>query len=223
VGEHAAGQLSVGVPPSWERVFTLPFAQKLSTTHPHVGLRLHEGVSNVLRDYMHAGLLDFCIVPFGEAQTQGYRQTRLVREQLLLVRKKDAGLRLDEPVALSSLDGLKLVLPSRPNALRVQVEHALERKGMTYAGGIETDTLALCLELTRLGLGVTVMPACTLYEYPHAEQFSWAPIRGQYLTWALYENLARTHSQAVREGRKMILSIVSEATDKKNWFSAQRV
>src|SRR5450631_3627565 len=98
VGEKAVGQLAVGIPPSWQHVFTSPFVEKMATQYPGVGLRVHEGVSNMLRDYMFAGLLDLCIVPFDTAAAAGYRQTALVREPLILVGKASDGLKPDEPV-----------------------------------------------------------------------------------------------------------------------------
>jgi len=46
---------------------------------------------------------------------------------------------------------------------------------------------------------------------------SWTDIKGQHVTWALWENEARTHSQAVREGRKVVLSTLSRVLDQNAW------
>ena len=62
VGEKATGQLAIGIPPSWHGVFTSEFAARMVKELPGITLRVYEGVSNVLRDYMLAGLLDLCIV-----------------------------------------------------------------------------------------------------------------------------------------------------------------
>ena len=223
VGEKAAGQLAIGIPPSWHQVFTSVFVSNMVRQYPSVSLRVYEGVSNVLRDYMLAGLLDLCIVPFDASPAAGYRQTALVREPLVLVGRAEDGLQPDEPAPVSRLDGLRLVLPGRPNMLRAQVEHTLSRKGMQFRLGVETDTLSLCMELARQGVGHTVVPACTLYQHVFGDTISWSPVKGMYLTWALCENQARTHSQAVREGRRLVLHTVSEALASRQWFGAERL
>lgn len=221
VAENAAGQVAIGIPPSWQHVFTSKLVDCMVSRFPGVALRVHEGVSNVLRDYMFAGLLDLCIVPCATTPPVGYRQTALVREPLVLVGHGNAGLSPDEPAQVSRLDGLKLVLPGRANFLRALVEHTLVRKGMAFRMAVETDTLSLCLELARRGVGYTVVPACGLYAHGLEDAISWTPIRGLYVTWALFENQARMHSQAVREGRRLVFGTVGVALASGNWFGAE--
>ena len=223
VGEKAAGQLAIGIPPSWHQVFSATFVGRMVTQYPSVSLRVYEGVSNVLRDHMFAGLLDLCIVPFDASPASGYRQTALVREPLMLVGRGEDGLIADEPISVSRLDGLQLVLPGRPNLLRAQVEHTMARKGMNFRMAVETDTLTLCLEMARQGVGYTVVPACAIYRHGHGDEISWAPLRGMYLTWALYENQARTHSEAVREGRRLVISTVADSIASGIWQGVERV
>lgn len=223
VGEKAAGQLAIGIPPSWQHVFTSPFVQTLVGEYPDVKLRVYEGVSNVLRDYMLFGLLDLCIIPFDSSTAAGFRQTAMVREPLVIVGAANDGFKVDEPVPISRLNGAKLVLPGRPNIIRTQIEHTLTRKGMVFNVAVETDTLALCLDLARQGLGLTVVPACALFARDYGNSVSWAPIPGLAVTWALWENQARTHSQAVREGRAVVLSTLSSTLASQNWFGAEKV
>lgn len=222
VGEKASGQLAIGTPPAWQQVVTSPFVEKLSGRHPAIALRVYEGVSNVLREYMSARLLDLAVVPYDSSPTANYRKTPLVREPMVLVGRSEEALRPDKPVALSRLDGSRLVLPGRPNVARIQVEHALERKGMQFRLAVETDTLSLCLNLARRGVGFAVVPASSLYEHGLDHAISWAPIKGLFVTWALCENMDRTHSQAVREGRGLLMQAVSSALDLKIWSRAER-
>ncbi|MDB5911685.1 MAG: transcriptional regulator, LysR family, partial [Ramlibacter sp.] len=98
VGEMAAGQVAIGIPTSWQSVFTSPLVERMTQRFPGVTLRVHEAVSNLLRDYMFAGLLDLCVVPFATTPAAGYRQTALVREPLVLVGSKTAGLDPGDPV-----------------------------------------------------------------------------------------------------------------------------
>lgn len=221
VGEMAAGQVAIGIPTSWQHVFTSPLVERMSERFPNVTLRVHEGVSHVLRDYMFAGLLDLCIVPFSTTPAAGYRQTPLVREPLVLVGNRNAGLRPEEAAPITRLDGVKLVLPGRPNVLRAHVENTLARKGMTFRIAVETDTLTLCMELARRGVGHTVVPACAVHVRAFVDSLSWAPLRGMFITWALCENEARSHSPAVREGRRLAFDVVGEALKSGEWFGSE--
>ena len=221
VGEMAAGQVAMGIPPSWQSVFTVPLVARMVAQFPGVALRVHEGVSHVLRDAMFAGLLDLCIVPFATTPAAGYRQTALVREPLVLVGNTAAGLRPDEPTPVSRLDGVGLVMPGRPNVLRTLVEHTLARKGMAFKLAVETDTLTLCLDLARRGVGHTVVPACALHAHRLGQGISWSPVRGLAVTWALCENQARTHSQAVREARRLVFETVADALAAPDWLGAE--
>lgn len=220
VGEKAAGQLAIGIPPSWQHVFTSRFATQMLEQHPSVTMRVYEGVSHVLRDHLFAGLLDLCILPFETAQAPGFRQTALVREPMVLVGE---GLDPGNPAPVSALDGLRLVLPPRPNVLRGNIEHALTRKGLSFKVVMETDTLALCLEMARNGVGYTAVPACSLHHIASDRHITWTPVRGMMLTWALYENQARAHSQAVREGRRLVVSTVAERIAQGDWFGAEHM
>jgi len=221
VGERATGQLSIGIPTSWHTVFTLPFVQRLAANSGGLRLRVYEGVSNVLREYMFAGLLDLCIAPLAATPTMGYRQTRLLREPLALVEQGHTGLDPQHPVPVSRLAGVNLVLPARPNVLRQQVELALAREGLPFRVDVETDTLALCLDLASQGIGATVVPACALVQHHYGGGICWAPVRGLSMTWALYENQARAHSQAVREGRNQTLATVAAGLKSGRWFGAE--
>ncbi|MFK4486998.1 LysR family transcriptional regulator [Bradyrhizobium sp. USDA 336] len=222
VGEKASGQLAIGTPPAWQQVVTSPFVEKLAGRHPGITLRVYEGISNILREYMSARLLDIAIVPYDPSPTASYRKTPLVREPMVLVGRREDALHPEKPVALSRLDGLRLVLPGRPNVARIQIEHALERKGMQFRLAVETDTLSLCLDLARRGVGYAVVPASSVFEHGLGDAISWGPIKGQFVTWALCENLDRTHSQAVREGRALLIKAVSDALELKVWARAER-
>ena len=215
------GQLAIGIPPSWQQVFTCPFVERMLTDSPGVSLRVHEGVSHVLREHMQAGLLDLCVIPFSTTPAAGYLQTALVREPLVLVGPAHTGLIPQEPVALQRLDPLPLVLPGRPNSIRALVENSLARLGLRFRLALQVDTLELCLEVAERGLAHTVVPACALVGLAPHRTVSWAPIRGFFLTWALNENKARSHSPAVREGRRVALAAVERALASRQWLGAQ--
>lgn len=223
VGEKVAGQLAIGVPQVLQNVVTSPFAVALAREHPNVALRIYDGVSNVLRDYLSAGMLDLCIMPFEHTSGSGYTRQALLREPLVAIGNAASRLNSSLPLSLTALNGVKLVMPGRANVLRRQVEHALTRKEMQFRLAVETDTLELCLEFARQGIGLTITPASALQVRTFDESMVWAPIKGLFVTWALYENEARSHSEAVHVGRQLLLDAVANSLKVSPWFGAELI
>lgn len=220
IGERAAGQLAIGTPPAWQHLFTAPLVECLTRDQPGISLRVHEGLSNILRDYMFAGMLDLAIVPFHSSPPPGYAQTVLVREPIVVVGNTSHELAPDAPIPTTWLAGQRLVLPGKPNMLRVQIERTVERKGMKLHLVVETDALGLCLDLARRGVGLTVIPASSLHGAGMDPGIRWAPLKAQYVSWAVCENIARSHSPAVREGRKLIFSTAAGIVRSRIWAGA---
>ncbi|MDB5911686.1 MAG: LysR family transcriptional regulator [Ramlibacter sp.] len=220
LGEVAAGHLAIGVPQAWQHVFTAPFADRLIQAYPKVALRVHDGVSNVLRDYMSAGVLDLCIMPFEPNASGSYTQTLLVREPIVMVGPAAMGLDPRRAVPLTQIENAQWIIPGRSNALRQQVEHALARRNLEFRLAIETDTWGLCLEFVTQGLGVAIAPSSGMQGRPSDPRVSWAPIRGVYVTWALHENASRADSPGVRAGRELVLRTISERVGAE-WLGAE--
>lgn len=222
VGERAAGQLALGTPPAWQHVFTADFVRSLIHAHPGIAVRVHEGMSNVLRDLTAARLLDLAVVPYDVAPVSGYTQTLLVREPLVLVGPPSVALQQDSPVPLQRLEGQPLVMAGRPNVARVQIERAMERKGMRMRLAAESDALQICLALVRREVGCAIVPASSVYgDGSPQDGLCWAPIRGQYVTWALLENVDRGHSRAVREAKALLLRTLESALERRSWPGAE--
>ncbi|MDO8457451.1 MAG: LysR family transcriptional regulator [Burkholderiaceae bacterium] len=220
---ETSGQVALGIPPSWQEVFTSKLIKRILIDSPGVTLRIHEGVSHVLREYLTAGLLDICIVPFSSIPLSGYTQTNLVREPLILVGHKSEQLVPTEPVALAKLNGIKLVLPGKPNAIRQLIEHSLQRQSLKFKLAMQVDTLALCMNVASQNLAYTVVPACAVVNIKDDHEISWSPIKGLYMTWALFENESRSHSPAVKECKRALLETVHSSLSSGKWIGAEAI
>lgn len=219
VGNKAFTRIALGMPVAMQRLITAPFVERLMTaTKPVQHLRVYEGINNAIRAWMEAGLIDIGVMAFTERAPDRFEITPLVKEQLLLVGDSRAGLRLQESVAVRDLADLPIILPGRPNIIRAQVENALQSCGRAYRASLDAETLPLCLELTRHGLGHTVMPYCAVHErLNRAEGLTAAPIRELTITWALHVNRARDHSTAVRSVAGALTAFITSRCAADQW------
>lgn len=221
VGQRAAGHLSIGVPQAWKGVFTASFVEEFVGQYPNVAVKIYDGVSNTLREYLVSGVLDICVMPFEALTPSGYVQRPLVREPLIAIGDSKAGFESSRAVSVAALDGKGLIMPGRANVLRQQTEQAFLRKGLRMRMLVEPFTQDLCIECARRGLGVAITPGSSVQGYASPESISWAPIKGLYATWSLYENEARAHSEAVRAARELIADMFNRQS--MLWFGAELV
>ncbi len=224
IGKKASAQIVLAMPLSMERLITAPFAEKIARGQPHMTLRVYEGINNAIRNWMDAGLVDIAVMSPMEKAPDSFRQVPLLREQLLLVGNRQAALSLEKPIPLSALDNLDLILPGRPNVISSMVENSIRRAGFNYCNRFEAEELSLCLELTRRGLGFTVMTYCALYRKIGAKgDLSAAPIKGLNVTWSLYVNRSREHAVSTRSLMDMLLQFVASKIEENEWRFSQLV
>jgi LysR family nitrogen assimilation transcriptional regulator len=141
----------------------------------------------------------------------------LVVEQLLLVGNAQARLVLDSPVPISQLDNIPMILPGRPNVVRAQIEHALHRAGGNYNSRFEADTPSLCLELTRRGLGFTIMPYCAVHGRIEGAEFTAAPVKNLNVIWAMHISRAREHLASVRTLTSDLRAFIAAQISEGQW------
>jgi LysR family transcriptional regulator, nitrogen assimilation regulatory protein len=222
IGRKGQTTLNIGMPPSMQRIVTVPFVEQIARTQSKITLRVYEGINNTLRKWMEEGLLDLAIMTNLEHAPANFETTPLVREQLVFVGDRRSKLKMDTAVPLSRLGVADMILPGRPNVIRSYVENAMIRAGQAYRNRIEAETLSLCLELTRRGLGYTVMPYCALHgRLDRASELRGAPISGLTLSWDLCVNRTRMHSVMVRAVAEELRKFVETQVHAGGWPFSQ--
>ncbi len=224
IGGKAGAQVAIGLTPSMQHVVTAPFVEACAADQPNVRLRVYEGINNALRKSMEDALLDVGLMVSLERAPAQFEVTPLVREQMMLVGGKRAGLTMGRPVRLSRLAEAAMIMPGRPNVIRAYVENSMRRAGHAFHGRIEAETLSLCIELSRRNLGCTPMPYCMVHgRLGSRGSISAAPIEGLFLTWNICVNRARAHTAAVRGIAAALRRFVADRVTQGDWPFAQLV
>ena len=169
-----AGRVAIGLPTSVARVMTVPLTRAFRNDLPEVGLSISAGLSGARLGGLHSGHLDLV----GLYNAQPSRETdvaHLLDEDLVLVRARPPGLLEDPPpgpIALSEVAQLPLVIPTRPNAIRMHVESEMAQIGCTPQVALEIDGVSAILDLVADGAGCAVLSRNALLNSPRPSAYT---------------------------------------------------
>ena len=171
-----AGRVAVGLPTSVARVLTVPLTRAFREALPEARLSIREGLIG--------GRLDI-VVLYNAQPSRELDVTPLMEEDLLLVRARPPGLHEDPPpgpLPLQEVAALPLVIPTRPNAIRMHVEAAMADVGCRPNVVLEIDGVTAILDLVLDGAGCAILSRNALLNTPRpsaytAQQIGTPPLR----------------------------------------------
>lgn len=165
-----AGRVAVGMPPSIARTLAVPLIHAFREAMPQATLSITEALSTPMLESLASGRLDITIL-YNATPSPDIELTPLFEEDLFLVQARPAnkarapqnlgaspsGGSSSGAVPLRELAQMPLVIPSRPNAIRMQVEGELAALGLKPRIALEVDGVASILELVADGAGSAVL------------------------------------------------------------------
>jgi LysR family nitrogen assimilation transcriptional regulator len=154
-----AGRVAVGMPPSLARLLTVPLTRAFRRQMPDATISISEGLSVAMQESLVNGRLDIAVL-YNAQSTPEIETSPLQDEDLFLVQLRPPGLHEDPgpgPIALRDVATLPLVIPSRPNAIRMQVESEMANIGCRPKIALEIDGVSAILDLVADGAGSAVL------------------------------------------------------------------
>ena len=154
-----AGRVAVGLPSSLARVLTVPLTRAFRAEMPDATLSISEGLSVAMQESLVNGRLDIAVL-YNTQPGSEVDISPLLEEDLLLVQARPPGLLEDPasgPVKLKDVAQLPLVIPSRPNAIRMHVESEMANLGCRLKIALEIDGVSAILDLVADGAGSAVL------------------------------------------------------------------
>ncbi len=221
-----SGRVSLGLPPSVARVLAVPLMQAFRTEWPQARLAISEGLSTGMLESLVSGRLDVAVLynatPLAEVEI-----APLAREELLLVERAGAATTTasaatpapDPTPASATLDELSrlpLVIPSRPNAIRMHVEATLASAGLAPDVAMEVDGVPAILDLVAGGGGCAVLSRHAVDSAPHPEAFTLRRIqtaRAPALLIPLYTAIS-ARRPATRTQRALLALVQAQAGER---------
>lgn len=169
-----AGRVAVGLPSSVARVLTVPLTRAFREALPEARLSISEGLSGGLQEGLVSGRLDI-VVLYNAQPSRELDLAPLMDEDLLLVRSRPPGLHEDPPpgaIALEEVARLPLVIPTRPNAIRMHVEAQLADIGARPNVVLEIDGVSAILDLVLDGAGCAILSRNALLNTPRPSAYT---------------------------------------------------
>ena len=169
-----AGRVAIGLPTSVARVMTVPLTRAFRQELPEVRLSISEGLSGAILGGLNSGHLDL-VVLYNAQPSRETDVAHLLDEDLVLVRARPPGLLEDPPpgpIALSEVAQLPLVIPTRPNAIRMHVESEMAQIGCTPQVALEIDGVSAILDLVADGAGCAVLSRNALLNSPRPSAYT---------------------------------------------------
>jgi LysR family transcriptional regulator, nitrogen assimilation regulatory protein len=171
-----AGRVAIGMPPSIAKALAVPLSRDFRARLPHAALSISEGLSFAMQESLINGRLDIALL-YGAVATPGLEITPLMEEDLFLVQRQ-ASRKIAKSVTLREVAALPLIIPTRPNAMRVLVEAELANIGCHPQIALEIDGVPALLDLVLDGAGCAVLSKNAVATSSRPDLFSVRPIVG---------------------------------------------
>jgi LysR family nitrogen assimilation transcriptional regulator len=173
-----AGRVAIGLPPSVAKAMAVPLIREFRRRMPDATVSISEGLSYSMHQSLATGRLDIALL-YNAGPSPGIELTPLLEEPLYLVQRhagKGRPPARPRAVRLREVAALPLVIPSRPNAIRMLVEGEMANLGCRPQVALEIDGVAAILDLVEDGAGSAVLSRNAVATSARPQAFSMRPI-----------------------------------------------
>jgi LysR family transcriptional regulator, nitrogen assimilation regulatory protein len=160
--EAPGGPVSLGLPTTVGLVATVPLLSACRERHPKIKLRIVEGYSGFLREWLQSGRLDLALL-YGDAVDAALAKRPLLDDRLALV-SSPAGRRARVKLKLHDLSRWPLILPGSDHGLRRIIDDACRPLGIALNVVAEIESLSSVKRAVEAGIGCTLLPKGSVAE-----------------------------------------------------------
>lgn len=169
-----SGRVALGLPPSMTKVLTVPLTKAFRTELPDANLSISEGLSVSMQEWLLTGRLDIALL-YNPNYSAELETIPLLEEDLYFIEKKK-DTTPSKPISLDEIASYPLVMPVRPNALRMLVETQLSQIGKKANIVLEIDGVNAILDLIEENAGYGVLPKYAIKASGKSLSFKMRPI-----------------------------------------------
>jgi DNA-binding transcriptional LysR family regulator len=163
------GRVSVAALPSIASGWLPGVFAEFRRRHPAIDIELADVLSAPCLEKVRTGKADFALASSG-VPAQDLDARLLCNDRFHLVCRADHPLARQREVGLQDLSAAPFIHLARSHSVRLQLERAFHPYPMKTA--MEVEQLATVTGMIAAGIGITVVPALTLYEFERPDLVS---------------------------------------------------
>jgi LysR family transcriptional regulator, nitrogen assimilation regulatory protein len=169
------GDFALGMPSSLGDILAAPLVLRVSADFPNIKLRIMEGITGSLIDWLHRGMLDFALL---EEQSRDDRLTdrEIISERLVLVGAANSSVSPQRALTFEKVTQLPLILPTHHLGIRGIFNDAVAKLRANADIRFEADSCKLVKELVGTGMGYSLLPLSYFRREYEAGTLRYAPI-----------------------------------------------
>lgn len=217
-GREPLGEVRLGLLPSTVPTLAAALRAAVNRRLPKVRLRLTEGSSVQLEDWLNQGRLDLSLL-LRENEIEQQAEVTLRRVRLMVIGPRGDPVLTQPTLRFQELGALPLVLPGEPHMLRSRLNTLAKQTQVTLNIAMEADSIHLQEEIVAAGGVYAIVAEPTIP--PSAPRFNRALIVEPELTRrvVLSTTLLRPHTLATQA----VTSLVCELFNPRHELMANRL
>ena len=210
----ALGEVSIGILSSFVEQLGFQLYSELRRELPHVHLKIFDGSSGQLEEWLATGRIDMGMV----VRNQGARGADWVLHDAVVLHligaRGDRVLQRGE-ISLAELAGLPLILPGQPSGIRSLLDEAARQLGYKLRVELETDSFSMQLHLAMSGRLYTILGPYAVHSAVKQGKLQAARIVEPMIKRSIGVSITSTRptSLASREASRILRRMIEEVTD----------
>jgi DNA-binding transcriptional LysR family regulator len=202
------GNFAIGMPSSIGDVLARSLALRMDTDYPNIKLRIMEGISGSLIDWLNRGIIDFALT---EETPRDDRLTtlELLSERLVLVGSTGTSLDPNRGMTFRKAAELPLILPTHHLGIRGLFNDAVSKLRIGTDIRFEADSCRLIKDLVAGGMGYTILPLTYFRDEYRQGSLRYCPIVTPKLMLTTYLSYRTNHRATVNSVEAKVIDTIS--------------
>ena len=151
------GHVAIGLMPTISTVLSTRLVQRVAEELPSVKLRIAEGYSVHLLEWLQRGDIDISFL-YGSVNDYHLRGDDLLFEEIVAISAPQSLLKPDQSLSLKQVVKLPLALPSELFGLRRLLDTSARKAGVEFIPRYEIDSFWVIRSLVKAGICHSLMP-----------------------------------------------------------------
>lgn len=221
-GDEPAGEVAIGLPPTSAQVLAPLIAGDLKTRFPRIVLRIREGFSGALHEWVLSRKVDLALL-YDPEPSSDLLIKPLLREPIKLVCPAECpepvrGLIRNGRIRLADIGKIPLIVPTKAHSIRALLDRRAVEHRLALNIAYEVDGMRATKAMVEAGLGYTLFSYAGVYEEVQAGTLDVFDITPP-LSWtlSLVEHKQAATSRAMTIVKSLIESHARSLRDQKLW------